>query len=95
MADKIKNWIFQAADVVERIVNNRREENAKIVCSSGISPSGVIHLGNLREFITVHLVTEELKRRGRDAEHIHVWDDYDRLRKIPANIPAEFSAHIG
>lgn len=67
----------------------------QIICASGISPSGPIHLGNLREIITVHLVTEELRRRGQDAEHIHSWDDFDRLRKVPVGMPEGFEQFIG
>ena len=90
-----KNWIEQTADKVEEFARQRKGDGARIVCASGISPSGPIHLGNLREIITVHLVTEELRRRGREAEHIHSWDDFDRLRKVPAGVPQEFAQHIG
>jgi lysyl-tRNA synthetase, class I len=90
-----KTWIEQAADTVEKFVRERKGIGSKIICASGISPSGPIHLGNLREAITVHLITEELKRRGWDAEHIHSWDDFDRLRKIPADVPASFAKNIG
>ncbi len=54
-----------------------------------------MHLGNLREAITVHLVSEELKLRGWHTEHIHSWDDYDRLRKAPVGLPESFAEHIG
>lgn len=97
----VKNWIEQTADMVEKEVARRSQVSGKpiqkIVCASGISPSGPIHLGNLREEITVHLVSEELKLRGLNAEHIHSWDDFDRLRKVPANVPSDigFEAHIG
>ncbi len=43
---------------------------------AGISPSGPIHLGNLREVMTAHFVAEEIKGRGYDAVHLHSWDDY-------------------
>ncbi|MCE1252032.1 MAG: lysine--tRNA ligase [Anaerolineae bacterium] len=94
-------WIEQTADMVEKEVVRRNQQRStpisKIVCASGISPSGPIHLGNLREAITVHLVSEELKARGWQTEHIHSWDDFDRLRKVPANIPANigFEEHVG
>ncbi len=67
----------------------------RIVCASGISPSGAIHVGNLREVMTVHLVADELRRRDLDVEHIHSWDDFDRLRKVPAGVPAGFEEYIG
>lgn len=90
-----KTWIEQTADAVEKFAVERKGPHSKIICASGISPSGPIHVGNLREAITVHLVTEELKLRGWDAEHIHSWDDFDRLRKIPADVPASFAENIG
>lgn len=90
-----KNWVEQTADLVEKRVLETRGRDAKITCASGISPSGPVHLGNLREIITVHLVTEELKLRGWQAEHIHSWDDFDRLRKVPAGVPESFADHVG
>ena len=92
---KSKSWIEQTADRVEDFARQQKGEGARIVCASGISPSGPIHLGNLREIFTVHLIVEELRRRGRDAEHIHSWDDYDRLRKVPAGVPQGFEEYIG
>ncbi|GCE05867.1 lysine--tRNA ligase [Dictyobacter aurantiacus] len=89
------DWVTKVADRVEASVRQRKGENATIVCASGISPSGPIHLGNLREPFTVHLVVEELRGRGWKVEHIHSWDDYDRLRKVPAGIPAEYAQYIG
>lgn len=66
-----------------------------VTCASGISPSGPIHLGNLREFLTVHFVAEEIRRRGIAVRHLHSWDDYDRFRKVPAGVDPSFGEHIG
>jgi len=66
-----------------------------IVCASGISPSGPVHLGNLREVLTPHLVADEIRRRGVPCEHIISWDDYDRLRKVPAGVDESFQRHVG
>ena len=66
-----------------------------VTVSSGASPSGRVHLGNLREFLTVHFVAEELRRRGVNTRHLHVWDDYDRFRKVPVGVDASWSEHIG
>ena len=54
-----------------------------------------MHLGNLREFLTVHFVAEELRRRGLNTRHLHVWDDYDRFRKVPVGVDPSWSEHIG
>ena len=90
-----KHWTEQVADKVEQHVRLHKGDHATIVCASGISPSGPIHLGNLRELMTVHLVSEELRSRGWNVDHIHSWDDFDRLRKIPAGAPEEFGRYIG
>ncbi len=66
-----------------------------VTCASGISPSGPIHLGNLREFLTVHFVTEEIRGRGINVRHLHSWDDYDRFRKVPVGVDPAWSEHIG
>lgn len=66
-----------------------------IVCASGLSPSGPIHLGNLREVMTPHLVADEIRQRGYDCVHLLSWDDYDRFRKVPAGIDPSWSEHIG
>jgi lysyl-tRNA synthetase class 1 len=66
-----------------------------IVCASGISPSGPIHMGNLREVFTTHLVAEALRARGHEVVHLHSWDDYDRLRKVPAGVDPSFEREIG
>jgi lysyl-tRNA synthetase, class I len=66
-----------------------------IVCASGISPSGAIHLGNLREVFTTHLVVEALRRRGHQVVHLHSWDDYDRFRKVPAGVDPSFEQFVG
>jgi lysyl-tRNA synthetase class 1 len=94
------DWVTRAADDAQRHAQNHAQrhagEDAEIVTvSSGASPSGRVHLGNLREFLTVHFVAEELRRRGVNTRHLHVWDDYDRFRKVPVGVDASWSDHIG
>jgi lysyl-tRNA synthetase class 1 len=86
------DWVTRAADDAVRHAG----EGASIVTvSSGASPSGPVHLGNLREFLTVHFVGDELRRRGVPVRHLHVWDDFDRFRKVPAGVDPSWSEHIG
>ncbi|MFD7846581.1 lysine--tRNA ligase [Nocardia sp. NPDC059764] len=87
------SWIARTADAV--IEHAKRTGASKLVCASGISPSGDIHLGNLREVMTAHLVAEELLTRGLDAIHHHSWDDYDRFRKVPAGVPKQWAEYVG
>ena len=72
-----------------------RSPGQTLVCASGISPSGPIHLGNLREVVTAHLVAEALRRRGHPTVHLHSWDDYDRLRKVPAGLDPSLQDYVG
>lgn len=94
MADS-RAWFETVAESVEQRVRATKPGATKIVCASGISPSGTIHLGNLREVFTAHSVAEELKRRGWTVDHLHSWDDFDRLRKVPVGVPESFAEHIG
>jgi lysyl-tRNA synthetase class 1 len=89
------HWTEAAADQVEQRVGVEQRGARPIVVASGISPSGAIHLGNLREVMTSHLVAEELRRRGWTVDYVHSWDDYDRLRKVPVGVPQSFAEHIG
>ena len=92
------DWVTRAADDAIRHAEQRYGGDLGdhvITCASGASPSGPVHLGNLREFLTVHFVAEEIKRRGIAARHLHSWDDYDRFRKVPAGIDPSWSEHIG
>jgi lysyl-tRNA synthetase, class I len=83
--------------VAERVVAHvgSAANTGPIVCASGISPSGPIHLGNLREVFTTHLVAEALRRAGHEVVHLHSWDDYDRFRKVPAGVDPSFERYIG
>jgi lysyl-tRNA synthetase class 1 len=76
-------------------IRHAGEGASLVTVSSGASPSGRVHLGNLREFLTVHFVAEELRRRGIPTRHLHVWDDYDRFRKVPVGVDPSWSEHIG
>ncbi|MFC7221280.1 lysine--tRNA ligase [Streptomyces polyrhachis] len=94
------DWVSRFADEVIAEAERRAQGKPveKIVCASGISPSGPVHLGNLREVMTPHLVADEIKRRGLPCEHLISWDDYDRFRKVPQGVPgvdASWSEHIG
>ena len=88
------DWVARAAAEVWA-EGQRRQPGGVPTCASGVSPSGPVHLGNLRELMTPHLVADEIRRRGRACRHILSWDDYDRFRRVPAGMPEEFTAHIG
>ncbi|WP_369234070.1 lysine--tRNA ligase [Streptomyces sp. R21] len=91
------DWVSRFADeVIEE--SERRAPGKPVVVASGLSPSGPIHLGNLREVMTPHLVADEIRRRGHTVRHLISWDDYDRYRKVPAGVPGvddSWQQHIG
>lgn len=94
------DWVSRIADDVIAEAERRGHSGPgkKVVCASGLSPSGPIHLGNLREVMVPHLVADEIRRRGVECEHLISWDDYDRFRKVPAGVEGvdeSWSEHIG
>ncbi|WP_425841512.1 lysine--tRNA ligase [Streptomyces fractus] len=91
------DWVSRYADDVIA-ESERRAPGKPVVVASGLSPSGPIHLGNLREVMTPHLVADEIRRRGYTVRHLISWDDFDRYRKVPAGVPGtdeSWAEHIG
>jgi lysyl-tRNA synthetase class 1 len=88
------DWVVRTADQV-RAEAERRHPGQAPTCASGISPSGPVHLGNLRELMVPHLVADEVRKQGAPCRHILSWDDYDRLRRVPQGFPESFAEHIG
>lgn len=70
-----RHWADEAADAV--LAAGR----APIV-SSGISPSGEIHIGNMREVLTADAVFRALRDRGAPARFNYVADNFDPLRRV-------------
>jgi lysyl-tRNA synthetase class 1 len=49
--------------------------------NTGITPSGTLHVGTLREAITAEAVRKALSDKGADARMIYLVDSWDPLRK--------------
>lgn len=78
------HWSVQIANqIIER--NPEKEE---YVCAAGISPSGSIHIGNFRDVATSYFVVRALRKLGKKAKLLFSWDEFDRMRKVPANVAA-------
>src|ERR1700742_926685 len=91
------DWVARFADEVIAAADRYRP-GKPIVCASGLSPSGPVHLGNLREVLTPHLVADEIRRRGIACEHLVSWDDFDRFRRVPKGVDGiddSWAEHIG
>ncbi len=86
----MNHWADKIADTIIK-----RHPGATLTCASGISPSGPVHVGNLRDIITIGFVGKALQERGVPIRLIHSWDDYDRFRKVPSGVPETYQEFIG
>ena len=89
-----EDWVARTAGQV-RAEGERRHPGQTPTCASGISPSGPVHLGNLRELMTPHFVADEVRKQGAPCRHILSWDDYDRYRRVPAGFDPSLAEYIG
>lgn len=76
------HWAF---DIADKIIEKKPNKD-EYVCACGISPSGSVHIGNFRDVATSYFVAKALIARGKKAKLLLSWDDFDRLRKVPANV---------
>ncbi|MEX0932514.1 MAG: lysine--tRNA ligase [Candidatus Pacearchaeota archaeon] len=94
----MKDKFFWADQIADEIIKENKGKK-EFVCASGITPSGIVHIGNFREVITTDLVVRSLKDKGKKVRFIYSWDDFDRFRKVPSNIPKsmikEYENYIG
>jgi lysyl-tRNA synthetase class 1 len=77
------------ADVVASNVEGKQ------TVSTGISPSGEIHVGNMREVLTAEMVVKALRDSGKEVTFYYEADDIDPLRKVPKGIDESFSQYVG
>jgi lysyl-tRNA synthetase, class I len=70
-------------------------DGMKHVLATGITPSGPIHIGNMREVLTTDAVYRALIKRDADVEYVYIADDYDHLRKRYPYLPESYEQHIG
>ena len=57
------DWVARTAGEV-RAEAERRHPGLPPTCASGISPSGPVHLGNLRELMVPHLIADEIRKQA-------------------------------
>lgn len=69
--------------------------DAHQIIATGITPSGPIHLGNMREVMTGDMIYKALKAQGADVELVYVADDFDPLRKVYPFLPDSYQKYIG
>lgn len=77
------------------VLASQLEEDRSHVIATGITPSGPIHIGNMREILTADAIYRAAIDRGLDAELIYVADDFDQLRKVYPFLPEEYEKYVG
>ncbi len=71
----------------------KRSDSHRI--ATGISPSGHIHLGNLREMLTADAIRRALIDAGGSAEIVYIADDFDPLRRRYPFLPENYEEYVG
>ncbi len=83
-----KGWVDQK-------VNELLDRGLKdYVCASGISVSGILHPGKLRDIFIANQVHKGLLSNGRNSELVYFIDDFDRLPKAPIWMPG-YEKYVG
>lgn len=77
------------SDIAARRVVAAHPDKRPIVVAAGITPSGVVHVGNFREVMTVDLIARALRDQGIPVRFIYSWDDFDVFRKVPSDAPEQ------
>ncbi len=84
--------IIHWADVIAENILKKRDS---VKIATGITPSGHIHLGNLREMLTADAVRRAVEEKGGKAEIVYVADTFDPLRKRYPFLPEEYENYVG
>ena len=88
----MQQTLHWADDAAERVLASGRQP----VLSTGISPSGEIHIGNLREVLTADAVYRALLDRGAKPRFDYVCDNFDPLRRVyPFLDPQVYAPLVG
>jgi lysyl-tRNA synthetase class 1 len=83
------HWADLAARKVVAAHPREAGDERPIVVAAGITPSGVVHIGNFREVMTVDLIARALRDQGIAVRFIYSWDDFDVFRKVPKDAPQQ------
>jgi len=71
------------------------KQDKKHVLATGITPSGPIHIGNMREVLTTDAVYRSLIKLDADADYIYIADDFDHLRKRYPYLDSSYEQYVG
>ena len=82
------HWADVIASELEKMGHQHR-------IATGITPSGHIHVGNMREILTGDIVHRAALDRGLDSTLYYLADDFDPLRKVYPFLPKNYSEYVG
>lgn len=80
------------ADVVAEQLLQQEVEH---VLATAITPSGPIHVGNMREVLTTEAVYRSLLDQGGSAQLIYIGDTFDPLRKVYPFLSDNYEQYVG
>ena len=73
----------------------QKERGGNQILCSGITPSGEIHLGNLREILTAEMIHRACLDLELNSRYIFIVDSMDPLRRIYPFLSDEYQKYIG
>jgi lysyl-tRNA synthetase class 1 len=82
------HWVDVESEKLANISNNH-------VVTTGITPSGDIHVGNMREILTGEALVRGLMDRGIEAQLLYIGDTIDPLRKVYPFLNENYKEHVG
>ncbi len=85
----MENHPVHWADVIARAVKGPQ------VIATGITPSGNIHIGNMREVVTGDAILRAIASIGGKGRLIFVADTFDPLRTVYPFLPATYKKYVG
>lgn len=80
------------ADVIAKDLLKKSNNH---VVATGITPSGQIHVGNMREILTGDIIYRSLLKFGAEAKLIYIGDTIDPLRKLYPFLDKSYEQYIG
>lgn len=87
---KSKHWAdLLAEDII-------RQRGRSHVVNTGITPSGEIHIGNMREVVTADAIHRVLTEAADESQFLYIADTYDPLRHVyPFLDPQHYQDQVG
>ena len=80
----------------DSVAENLAKRGDHHIIATGITPSGPIHVGNMREVVIADMITRACEDQGLRAELVYIADTADPLRKVYPFLDQEtYQPHVG